>query len=517
MKTNLNRRTFMTTLAAAATAAARATPAASSGPSTTLSAPSSPSAATPAVLGGEPVRRTPFPSWPIADAREEQALTAVIRSGKWGRGGGTQVERFEAQYAALTGAKHCLATANGTSALFTALCALDIGPGDEVIVPPYTFVATINAVLLRHALPVFVDSDLETFQIDARKIAAAITPNTRLIVPVHLGGAAADLDTILAAARTRDVPVLEDACQAHLGEWKGRKVGTFGRAGCFSFQASKNLNAGEGGALLTDDANFLETCYTFHNNSRARKNTGSTTFAYRGVGANLRLTEFQAAILLAQMSRLEEQAATRDKNGSYLTSILKEIPGITPAKMYEGCTRNAYHLYMLRYDKIALRGIAEGDVPESAAGRRHSGVRRLHAAEQGAVTERDAGQPRISAHLRCEDARRLERTHRVSGKRAAVRRGGVVHANHAARPARRHGSDRRGDPQDSGERRQARERAVISLMMLESRARDARGTRACHCRGRCRERAGGMTFCTRRCTVSTINGSTSGVNAPGRP
>lgn len=352
MQVDLNRRTFITALAAAA-AGARTTSAASS-PATLSSASSS---AEPAVLGGEPVRRTPFPAWPIADEREEQALTTVVRSGKWGRGGGKQVERFEAQYAALTGAKHCLATANGTSALFTALCALDIGPGDEVIVPPYTFVATINAVLLRHALPVFVDSDPETFQIDARKIAAAITPRTRLIVPVHLGGAAADLDTTLAAARTRDVPVLEDACQAHLAEWKGRKVGTFGRAGCFSFQASKNLNAGEGGALLTDDADFLETCYTFHNNSRARKNTGSTTFAYRGVGANLRLTEFQAAILLAQMSRLDAQAATRDKNAAYLTSILKEIPGITPAKMYEGCTRNAYHLYMLRYDKSRFAGL----------------------------------------------------------------------------------------------------------------------------------------------------------------
>jgi perosamine synthetase len=206
---------------------------------------------------------------------------------------------------------------------------------------------------------VFVDTDPETFQIDARKIAAAITPRTRLIVPVHLGGAAADLDTTLAAARTRDVLVLEDACQAHLAEWKGRKLGTFGRAGCFSFQASKNLNAGEGGALLTDDANFLETCYTFHNNSRSRKNTGGPTFAYRGVGANLRLTEFQAAILLAQMSRLEAQAATRDKNGAYLTSLLKEIPGITPAKMYEGCTRNAYHLYMLRYDKAQFAGLSK--------------------------------------------------------------------------------------------------------------------------------------------------------------
>jgi perosamine synthetase len=357
MKANLDRRTFMTTLATATAAAAGVARPATATTSAARARRMPAAAAAPAVLGGEPVRRTPFPSWPVADTREEQALTDVVRSGKWGRGNGKQVERFETQYAALTGAKHCLATANGTSALFTALCALDIGPGDEVIVPPYTFVATINVVLLRHALPIFVDTDPDTFQIDARKIAPAITPRTRLIVPVHLGGAAADLDTTMAAARTRDITVLEDACQAHLAEWKGRKVGTFGRAGCFSFQASKNLNSGEGGALLTDDADFLETCYTFHNNSRGRKNTGSPNFTYRGVGHNLRLTEFQAAILLAQMSRLDAQAATRDKNGAYLTSILKEILGIAPAKMYEGCTRNAYHLYMLRYDKSKFAGL----------------------------------------------------------------------------------------------------------------------------------------------------------------
>jgi perosamine synthetase len=312
----------------------------------------------PAVLGGAPVRRDPFPQWPIWGADDEQGLLAVLRSGRWGRGGGEQVARFESAYATLTGAKHCLATANGTSALIAALAALDVGPGDEVIVPPYTFVATINVVLLRHALPVFVDSDPETFQIDARKIAAAITPRTRVIVPVHLGGSAADLDTILAAAQARDVPVLEDACQAHLAEWKGRKVGTFGRAGAFSFQASKNLNSGEGGALLTDDAAFVETCYTFHNNSRTRQNTGGAAFTYRGAGANLRLTEFQAAILLAQMSRLEAQAKTRSQNGAYLTSLLKEIPGITPARMYEGCTRNAYHLYMWRYDANQFAGLS---------------------------------------------------------------------------------------------------------------------------------------------------------------
>jgi dTDP-4-amino-4,6-dideoxygalactose transaminase len=171
-------------------------------------------------LGGSPVRKTPFPAWPVADAREEDGLLAVVRRGRWNRG--DQVAAFESAYASLTGAKGCLATANGTSALITSLAALGIGPGDEVIVPPYTFVATINVVLLMHAMPIFVDTDVDTFQIDARKIEAAITPRTRAIIPVHLGGSAADLDTILPLARARALPVVEDACQAHLAEWRGR-------------------------------------------------------------------------------------------------------------------------------------------------------------------------------------------------------------------------------------------------------------------------------------------------------
>ena len=313
-------------------------------------------ASRPALLGGTPVRGAAFASWPLRDDTETRALTAVVTSGRWNRG--PEVERFEAEYARLTGAAHCLATANGTAALITTLTALGVGPGDEVIVPPYTFVATVNAVLLRHALPVFVDTDVETFQIDARKVAAAITPQTKVVMPVHLGGAAADLDTILAAAAARGVPVLEDACQAHLAEWKGRKVGTLGRAGCFSFQASKNLNAGEGGAILTSDATLHDACYRFHNNSRGRAAAGSTDFSYRGVGANMRLTEFQAALLLAQMTRLEQQARARDANGAYLTSLLKAIPGVAPARPYDGCTRNAYHLYMFRYDADAFGGLS---------------------------------------------------------------------------------------------------------------------------------------------------------------
>jgi dTDP-4-amino-4,6-dideoxygalactose transaminase len=309
---------------------------------------------TPALLGGTPVRRAPFPSWPVADAREEDALVRVIRSGRWNRG--DNVAAFETAYASLTGAKHCLATANGTSALVTSLGALGIGPGDEVIVPPYTFIATINAVLLMRALPVFVDSDIETFQIDPRRIEAAVNGNTRVILPVHLGGSAADLDTIMAIGRRRGITVVEDACQAHLAEWRGRKVGTYGKTGCFSFQASKNLNSGEGGAVLTEDDALVEACYRFHNNSRGRTNTGND-FSYRSTGANLRMTEFQGALLQAQMTRLDNQARTRDANGAHLTSLLKQIPGITPARMYEGCTRNAYHLYMFRYDPSHFAGL----------------------------------------------------------------------------------------------------------------------------------------------------------------
>jgi dTDP-4-amino-4,6-dideoxygalactose transaminase len=230
---------------------------------------------------------------------------------------------------------------------------LDVGPGDEVIVPPYTFVATVNVVLLQHALPVFVDTDIDTFQIDARKIDAAITPNTRAILPVHLGGSPADMDTILAVAAKRRVAVVEDACQAHLAEWKGHKVGSLGRAGCFSFQASKNLNSGEGGAIVTNDASLIDRAISFHNNGRG---TGSLSGYVRN-GCNYRITEFQASLLSTQLTRVAAQAAVREKNARYLTKQLQQIPGISPASMYPGVTRNAYHLYMFRYDGAHFSGL----------------------------------------------------------------------------------------------------------------------------------------------------------------
>jgi len=314
------------------------------------------SPARPALLGGRRVRTAHFPSWPVFNQREEQALIEALRSGKWFRGYGDAtrtIPRFEEAYARLTGAKFCLATSSGTGALQTSLGALGVGPGDEVILPPYTFVATLNVILNMYALPVFVDSDLETAQIDARKIEAAISERTAAMIPVHLAGNVADLDTIMAVARKRKVAVVEDTCQSHLAEWRGRKAGTYGNTGCFSFQASKNLNCGEGGAILTDDEDLYEKCYAYHWNGGAR----SPKFSDRMHGTKFLPSEFQAALLLAQMTRLEEQARTREQNAQYLTSLLREIPGIVPARMYEGCTRNAYHGFIFRYLREQFAGL----------------------------------------------------------------------------------------------------------------------------------------------------------------
>jgi dTDP-4-amino-4,6-dideoxygalactose transaminase len=309
----------------------------------------------PALLGGKPVRSEGYQVWPTVTEADQQALLEVVRSGRWYRS--SSVEQFEEAYARLNGAKYCVAVSSGTSALYASLGALGVGPGDEVIVPPYTFVATVNVALLHYALPVFADSDRETFLIDPRKLEAQITDRTAAIIPVHIGGSAADMDGILAVAKKRSVPVIEDACQAHLGRWRNRNLGTWGASGCFSFQVSKNLPSGEGGAILTDDEAMADNCFAFHNCCRKR-NKAAAGFTYQGGrSTNLRMTEFQGALLLSQMTGLEERARIRSTNAAYLTSMLREIPGIAPARMVEGCTQNAYHLYMFRYQPEAFANL----------------------------------------------------------------------------------------------------------------------------------------------------------------
>ena len=304
----------------------------------------------PALLGGEKIHPSNFKSWPIYDANEERALIDVLRTGNWGRLNGNTTFSFEKEYAKVLGAKYALGVSSGTGALYTMLGVLDVGPEDEVIIPVYTFIATYNVVTLNYALPRFIDTDIETFQIDPKKIDSVITNQTKVIIPVHIGGLPADLDTILNIGNSHNIPVIEDACQAHLAEWNGKKVGTYGLGGAFSFQSSKNLNCAEGGAISSNNESFIQSCYAFHNQGQGGT---SASFSVGGFGTrsmNLRLTEFQSGLLLAQMQRLKNQAQLRYKNAMYLNSLLNEIDGISPAKLYDKVTMGAYHLYMFRYD-----------------------------------------------------------------------------------------------------------------------------------------------------------------------
>ena len=318
----------------------------------------------PALLGGQRTFEGRFSSWPLYDSTEEQGLLDVLHSNKWGRLDGDVTAKFEAEYARLMGMKHALGTSGGTTALFTMLGALGTGPGDEVIMPAYTFVATYNVVVLNYALPILVDTDIDSFQIDTKKMEKAITKETRVLMPVHMGGVPADLDKIVAIAQKHKLPIIEDCCQAPGSEWKGKKVGSYGVGGAFSFQSSKNLNTGEGGAVTTNDSDFHKACYAFHHQGE----TGNAATFGTGIGTrgtNARMTEWQSRILLAQMTRFQEQDKKRTENAYYLNSMFKDVKGIYPAKYYAGTTNVSHHLYMYRYDKKHFAGMSRSRFQEA--------------------------------------------------------------------------------------------------------------------------------------------------------
>ena len=306
-----------------------------------------------AIEGGTPVRTKGWMPWPIFDEAEEQAVVEVVRSGKWWSVEGGKVREFEEAFARFQDAQFAVCVTNGTAALEVALRAAHIGCGDEVIVPPYTFIATATAVLSVGATPVFVDVEDESLNIDPTKIEEAITPRTRAIIPVHIGGCPADMDGVLEVAHKHNLLVIEDAAQAHAAEWKGAKVGAIGDMGCFSFQASKNLNSGEGGAVLTNNPHWADQVWSVHNVGRVR---GGRWYEHHVLGANFRMTEFQAAILLCQLRRLPEQTEQRTCNAQKLSEMLSKIPGIRPPRPDPRVTRHAYHLYVFRYNKEAFGG-----------------------------------------------------------------------------------------------------------------------------------------------------------------
>jgi len=310
----------------------------------------------PAILGGNPVRTSPFPSWPVIGETDEEYFLDALRARQWCRLDGTTTSQFEEKWASLLGASHSIGIVNGTNALYAALNALDVGPGDEVLVPAYTFVATVNAVVQQYALPVFVDTDISTQEMDPEDLEHRITESTKCIIPVHLGGNMADMDRIRAVAKRHGIPVVEDACQAHFAEWNGKRAGSLGDVGCFSFQASKILPCGEGGSVVTSRDDIYDRLHAFQNNGRDRVN--GTRYGYQHQGTNLRMTEYQAALLLAQLTRFEDQCKLRDENAAYLTSLLDDIPGIEPAHRYHGCTRNTYYIYMARYRTDGFSGLS---------------------------------------------------------------------------------------------------------------------------------------------------------------
>ena len=315
----------------------------------------------PAMLGGAPIRSKKWPDWPIWNKdTDEKIVVDDLRSGIWSRA--DLVNEFEKEWAAVIGTKRCLSLVNGTNALITALLQMNIGGGDEVIVPPYTFIATVAAVLATGAMPVFVDTDAETFQIDAGKIEQKITPRTKAIIPVHILGLPADMVRIMDIAKKHNLMVIEDACQAHMAEINHQKVGSFGHAGCFSFQNSKNLAIGEGGAITSNDDAFMDKCYSYHNYGNPFGSVVGEVHAGTLIAGNkLRWTEYQAAIGIAQLKRLEGQTETRNVNAAYLKSKIGGIPGIIPYKLYDGVTRAAFHLFPFRYNKEGFKELPRKD------------------------------------------------------------------------------------------------------------------------------------------------------------
>lgn len=327
-----------------------------------------------ALNGGTAAISTPAPVWPIHDQNDSDALVEVLQSGKWGTTSGEVVKTFEGEFATHQQANHAFALSNGTLALAAALRAGGVGIGDEVIVPPYTFIATASAALFVGAVPVFADVDPTTHLLDPVATKAAITERTKAIIPVHLAGGIADMDAFAALGREHDLLIIEDCAQATGAAWKGTPVGSLGDIGTFSFQSSKNLTAGEGGIVTTNDDKLADSLYAQINVGRVR---GGGWYEHAVVGWNLRMTEFQGALLRSQLSRLDAQQKQRDDNARLLDELLADVDGVVPDASDERWTAHGRHLYMMRFPAFegnpevrdaALKALAAEGLTGASAG-----------------------------------------------------------------------------------------------------------------------------------------------------
>ena len=354
-----------------------------------------------ALLGGPKTKRKPFPAWPQYDENERRALKEVLESRRWWRTEGTKTLEFEQAFARYHGAKHGIAVTNGTAALEVVMAALKIAPGDEVIVPDSTFVATASAVLFAGAVPVMVDVLPDTDCIDPDLVEAAISPRTKAIIAVHLGGHPADLDRLCDISARRGILLVEDCAHAHSSEWRGRRVGTFGVTGTFSFQASKLMTAGEGGAIITNDDEVERLARSVHDCGRM---PGQWFYSHYIYGSNYRLSEWQGVVLNAQLERLDEQTERRHCNARLLDKLLEEVEGVTPQKLDPRCTRNGHYACILHFEPKVFASVpveklmkaleAEGIPCEPGYPPVHS----LDLFQNGAYRQRLAGEQRGEEH-----------------------------------------------------------------------------------------------------------------------
>jgi dTDP-4-amino-4,6-dideoxygalactose transaminase len=301
-----------------------------------------------AITGGKAVRKTPFTAWPMGTKKEAAALKDVLSSSKWGGQPfpGKHALAFAKKFAKVHTAKYAQCVNTGTVAIQAALKAIDIRPGDEVIVPAYTWEGTVGPVLLVNAVPVFVDIDPDTYCLDAKLIEKAITPKTKAILPVHLGMRFADMDEILRIAAKHNLKVIEDCAHAHGGMWRNKGAGSMGDLGAFSFQSSKLITSGEGGAVITNNLEYMERVQSYINTGRASL---TDKYHHRIIGFNYRMGEFQAAVLGPQLDRLPAQAKIRARNMKRFESRLKNTPGIGFLKPERRITRQAPYGYVMKY------------------------------------------------------------------------------------------------------------------------------------------------------------------------
>jgi len=314
-----------------------------------------------ALAGGTKLKTGNFPSWPYSDENEISQLLEVLESGLWGTLGPKTAE-FEKIFAEYLDVSNVQTVANGTVSLEIILRALGIGRGDEVIIPPYTFVATATAVMMVNATPVFADVDPETNCIDPNNAESKITEKTKAIIPVHVAGFPADMDSLTELAKKYNLALIEDAAQAPGSEWKGKRLGSIGTAGSFSFQLSKNMSSGEGGAISTNDKDLADRIWSIHHVGRKKE---APWYEHFYLSSNFRMTDWQAGVLLAQLSRLDKHNEIREKNAALLNSLLKEIPGIEIFSRDPRATKITWHLYMFRYNIGFFKGLSKNRFVEA--------------------------------------------------------------------------------------------------------------------------------------------------------